>query len=153
MHHTVSAGLSRTRHPVSPLHMCMYTCSPAVSPGKRDGHPDWGMGTFPASPQLEAFSLQTWEPSSTSLHAYVVVWFSFSSAADLTAAWKAWVVMRKLSDDQVNAVLVEGRRRTFQDRKLMFTVDSALCAFQTLIYAGYTLGPCFKNYCCFEKVT
>ena len=48
---------------------------------------------------------------------------------------------------------VGGEETYIPGQKLMFTVDSALCAFQTLIYAGYTLGPCFKNYCCFEKVT
>lgn len=48
---------------------------------------------------------------------------------------------------------VGGEEMYIPGQKLMFTVDSALCGFQTLIYAGYTLGPCFKNYCCFEKVT
>lgn len=33
---------------------------------------------------------------------------------------------------------------TFQNRKIMLTVDSALCGFQTFIYSGYTLRPFFK---------
>ena len=152
MHHIIRAGLSWTRHPVSPLHICIYTCSPAVSPGKLSGHPKLRSGHAPHKPWLEAFPLQTWEPSLISLRAYVVVWFSFSSTADLAAAWKAWVMMRKLSADQVKRC-VGGEETYIPGQKLMFTVDSALCAFQTLIYAGYTLGPCFKNYCCFEKVT
>lgn len=80
---------------------------------------------------------------------HMAVW-SFFSTAELRTAWKGKGhdenVIWGWSEHCVCGVL---HSRT---EKIMLTVDSALCGFQTFIYSGYTLRPFFYYYC-FEKVT